>query len=788
MRNRIGSKIITVVFIYFAFFLTATIFESDFWGNILSPAGALLSAGIIFRSYLNSRKADFRRHIWLSFCLACLSWAFADIVWVIDDLILGIDPEQSQLVLMGYFLTSVFLAVGILIYTIHSIRKWNAIQIFVDAAAISFSIILLLWVLLFDKDLNNLGMVNKDGWYSTASLIIDLIILISITVWYIVLRGKELNKVLRIMIMSILLYAVSDIIYYYLYLKNLYMPNSLIDALYIASLLGIAIGVSLVPATYYMHDEINDLSGKFISISDARNVLILFPAPILIILYEGFNMADLFVCGLIITAHASISYFIKSSVLKEQMLIHEKRINLDLEKKIEERTRELIEKNAQLDFLSNRDTVTNISNRRYFLQELDKSVNTLKRDETLTLAFIDLDRFKTINDVYGHYIGDNILIELAKRLMMFSNSDTLIARLGGDEFVVAFGGKYSHESAGETLRQIIKKCSEPIQVQAYSFEVTMSVGVSMYPFDADSTDSLLRNADIAMYQAKREGNNKIVVFNDILKLKNRQRNKIEIGLKTADFDKEFFLCFQPQFTIPDKKLTGMEALLRWNCPGLGLVSPSEFIPIAEEINWIVPIGEWVMTRAASQIAQWNREYDMNLKMAVNVSPKQLAQTDFSRRLLSVLALEGIPPEWIDVEITEGVALEGNNKINALIEEFREHGITVSIDDFGTGYASLSYLKMFPFHRVKIAMQLIDNITFDRYDLQIVRSILLLAESIGIKCIAEGVETQEQFDLLHGLGCKEMQGYLLGKPVPAREFEENFLKSRLRAVFEDSYSG
>ena len=785
MRNKIGSKIIIVICVYFVLYLTATILASDFWGDILSPIGALLSAGIICRSFFRSEKADFRRNIWLFFSLASLSWALADIVWGIDDLVLGINPEESQLILLCYFLTSVFLAAGLLIFTINSIRTWNAIQLFIDASAIASSIILLLWVLLFDKNLNNLGMVNKDGWYSTASLIIDLTLLIGITVWYITLRSGKLSNVLRILIGSLFLYAASDIIYYYLYFKNMYIPNSLIDALYIASLLGIAVGVSLVPASYYTHDK-STVKGNNIGFS--RKGLILLPVPVLIILYEGFNMPDLFVCGLIIATHDSITYFIQSAILKEQLLIHEKRINLDLEKKIEERTKELIEKNAQLDFLSNQDSVTSLYNRRYFLQELDKSVNRLNHDEVLTLAFIDLDRFKTINDVYGHYIGDNILIELAKRLITFNNADTLIARLGGDEFVVAFSGKYSSIAAEETLQKIIHKCSEPIPIHEYSFEVTMSVGVSMYPVDAESTDMLLRNADIAMYQAKREGNNKIVVFNDILKQQNRHRNKIEIGLKNADFDKEFHLCFQPQFTIPDKKLIGMEALLRWNCPGLGLVSPGEFIPIAEEINWIVPIGEWVMTRAVRQIAQWNREFDMNLKMAVNVSPKQLAQTDFSRRLLSVLAFEGIPPEWIDVEITEGVALEGNYKINGLTDQFKEHGITVSIDDFGTGYSSLSYLKMFPFQRVKIAMQLIDNITFDRYDLQIVRSILLLAESIGVDCIAEGVETQEQFDLLHGLGCKEMQGYFLGRPVPAREFEENFLRNHARTVFEDSYSG
>lgn len=773
MSKRNVTLLTIIIGVYFACYLTATIFQSDFWGNILAPIGSILSFGILFRSFLHTNKADFRRYIWLSFCLAVLSWFVADTLWAIDALLLNRNPDSNQYILLFYFLNSAFLFAGLMVFSIKSIRKWNILQLAIDSVGISVSVILLLWVLLLDKDLQNLGLFYKDGWYSTVSLVLDLVLFAGILAWSISLRRSKIHYIFWIIIGFVLLYSITDIVYYYLYFKDLYIPNSIVDAAYMASLLGIAIGVSMVPASYYINDK-NANEGVYSGYN--RNTLLILPVPVMLLLYEGFNLPDLFVCGLIISSHSTVTYFIQSAMLKEQLLKREKMINLDLERKIEERTRELLDKNAQLDFLSNQDTVTNLYNRRFFMQELEKKVAALDRDNTLTLAFIDLDRFKTINDAYGHYIGDHILIELARRLMTYGNPNTLIARLGGDEFVIAFDGKCTRSEAEEILRKVVLTCSEPIKAGEYSFDVTISIGVSMYPGDADSTDMLMRNADMAMYQAKKEGNNKIVVFNDILKKNNRQKNKIEIGLRKANFNKEFTLYYQPQFTIPDKKLIGMEALLRWNCPGLGNVSPVEFIPIAEEINWIVPIGEWVMLQAVSQIAQWNREYDVSLKMAINVSPKQLAQADFSHQILSALALEGIPAEWIDVEITEGVALEGGLKINKITEQFQDTGITVSIDDFGTGYSSLSYLKMFPFKRVKIALQLIDNITFDRYDLQIVRSILLLAESIGVECIAEGVETQEQFDLLHGLGCRQMQGYFLGKPMPAGEFEARFLTS------------
>ena len=780
MGRRNITRVLVAIGIYFIFFFISTIFESDFWGNLLSPVGALISSGLIFRVFFITKKTDYRRNIWLCFSLASLFWFLADALWAMYEWFISRNPADSQLILFLYFLTSVFLLAGLVIFTAKSIRSWNAMQLFIDSITVAASLILLLWILFLDKDLGNIGMVYKDGWYSMASILIDLAIIIGISIWYISLRSGKIYRVTRYIYGFLFLFALTDIIYYYLYFKDLYIPNSIIDALYIASLLGLAVSISLIPPAHFAGDA------KYIEGSNTGynlKGLILLPTPALVLMYEGFNITDLFVCGIIITAHTTVTYFIQSAILKEQMLMREKTINLDLERKIGERTRELIEKNALLDFLSNQDTVTSLSNRRFFLLELEKKVLTLEKEDTLSLAFIDLDRFKTINDEYGHYVGDNILIELANRLRSFESPDTLIARLGGDEFVIAVSGRHILKSTDELLQRVVLECSKPIQIGEYSFEVTISVGVSMYPVDAVSTDMLLRNADMAMYQAKKEGCNRIVVFNDILKQKNRQKNKIEIGLKKADFNSEFTLFYQPQFTIPDKKLIGMEALLRWNCPGIGSVSPAEFIPVAEEINLIIPIGEWVMARAAGQIAQWNREYDSNLKMAVNVSPKQLGQADYYRQILSALAIAGIPPEWIDLEITEGVALESQSKVNRVVNQFKDSGITISIDDFGTGYSSLSYLKMFPFQRVKIALQLIDNITFDRYDLQIVRSILQLAESIGVDCIAEGVETQEQFDLLHGLGCRQMQGYLLGRPASAKEFEERYLKPYKTSTYD-----
>jgi diguanylate cyclase len=772
MSGKGVTRTVIIVFVYYALYLAATIFESDFWGNILSPVGALLSASLLFYVYKRSKWTDFRRNIWLSFCLACLSWAAADLAWAVDTWTMSADPASDPVGLFCYFATSVFLAAGLVIFAIHTARKWPAVQLLTDIIAVSSACMLILWIFFFDKSIAGITVIYADGWYSAASLFIDLFIFIGTAVWYMSVRPWKLTLVMRLLLSAIVLYSLSDLVYYFLYFKNLYVPNSVIDALYMASLLGLAVGSILVPDTYIVPEPGKKLADK---VGYILKSLILLPLPIMVFLYEGFDIPDLFVCGLLVISHNTVTHFIQTTNLNTRLLEREKELNAELEKKISERTSELIEKNRQLDYLSNQDTVTSLFNRRYFLQELALKVQESDKDKKISLAFLDLDRFKTINDTYGHVVGDHILIELAKRLLSLQTSDMMIARLGGDEFVIAFWEDMPIHIVENSLEEISSKCSEPIQVGEYIFQITTSIGLSVYPNDADSADALLRNADMAMYQAKNDGYNKIVVFSDILKQKNRWKNKLEICLKKADFNKEFMLYFQPQFSMPDKKLIGMEALLRWNCPGKGLIDPSEFIPLAEEIDWIIRIGDWVMTKAVKQIAQWNREYDLSLKMSINVSPKQLDQPGFANQIQAVMALEGIPSSWIDVEITEGVAMEGIFKINKISDEFKDSGISVSIDDFGTGYSSLSYLKMFPFRRVKIAKQLIDNITFDRYDLQIARSILLLTESIGVDCIAEGVETKEQFDLLNGLGLRQMQGFYLGRPCSAQEFEESFLK-------------
>ena len=774
MKNHKFYKVLFALGIYFILYLIATMFQTNFWGDILSPVGAILSCGIILNTYFKSDRANTIKNIWGILSLACISWASADILWAVYELVLGINPENSDLISYLYMGTNICIFVSVFIYSVSKFRKWNAMQLFIDSIAVAISGLLFLWIMFFNKKFENLNLIGQGGLIGGITLVLDFALCVGISVWYLSIRGGKIPLFLRVTSGAILLYVVTDICYYYLYLNHEYIPNSVIDAIYMASLLGIALGANLRMVNRSKNYDVWNYD--YYNVGSKHKGIFILLCPVLTIVFKGFVLLDLLSYIFIILCYESVNVYIQASIKNEQLFKREKAINLELEDRIAERTKELVEKNKQLDFLSNQDTVTNLYNRRYFIRTLEEMLEKVASNEILALLFIDLDRFKTINDTYGHYMGDQILIQVAKRLRNLKQQNDLLARLGGDEFVFAVQGSYGYKEIEKIAQRIIKCCNEAIEIEFYSFRITISVGVSIYPLDAQNGGTLMKNADIAMYQAKKLGYSKYVLFSEQLNQIMRRKNEIEILLRKADFDKEFMLFYQPQFIIPGKKLIGMEALIRWNSPEKGFISPGEFIPISEETDYIIPIGNWVMEKSIEQIAKWNNSYDLKLKMGINVSPKQLEQTNFINGLQSFMRDSSVKPEWIDVEITEGVAIGGEYIISETARQFKDAGVSISIDDFGTGYSSLSYLKFFPFDRIKIAKELIDTIASDGYDRKIIKFIIMLAKSIGIQTIAEGVESQEQFDILVDLGCEQIQGYYLGKPIPAFEFEETFLEN------------
>lgn len=432
------------------------------------------------------------------------------------------------------------------------------------------------------------------------------------------------------------------------------------------------------------------------------------------------------------------------------------------------RHREFTEK--QLKFLAFHDMLTGLPNRQMYQQSLTKRIACSKgTGHKLAVMFIDLDRFKNVNDTFGHAFGDQLLIEASERLKTGLHSVDRVSRQGGDEFTVLIDGIRHAEDAEKVAQKIIHLLSQPFAIEGHELRIGCSIGIAMYPDDGEDAITLMKNADTAMYRAKEAGKNGYRFYLADMNETVIQKLVMEEWLNKALEYKEFVLYYQPQVDIFTNRMNGMEALLRWNHPRLGLIPPGEFIPLAEETGLIIPIGEWVLRTACKQNKAWQDAGYPALKMAVNISPIQFHQNDFVNVVLDALNESGLAPQYLELEITEGIAMYHVDQVIQKLQTLRNLGVQISMDDFGTGYSSLTYLKRFPIHKLKIAQQFVRDITVDPDDAAIVQAIMAMAHSLKLNVIAEGVETEEQLAFLLDIRCKEIQGYIYSKPVPALEF-------------------
>jgi len=431
----------------------------------------------------------------------------------------------------------------------------------------------------------------------------------------------------------------------------------------------------------------------------------------------------------------------------------------------------------RLKFLANYDQLTALPNRSLFNQRLERALAHAQRfNKGLAVLFLDLDRFKNINDTLGHEAGDSVLKEVAARLMGCVREIDTVARLGGDEFVVLIEQVTEVRQAGSVAHKLIRTMAEPLLQGGHECSVTASVGISTYPADGDDGATLLKNADIAMYRAKEQGKNNVQFYTPTMNIHSLQRLTLESGLRRALQREEFVLHYQPKVNIASGRVTGMEALVRWKRPESGMVSPAEFIPLAEETGLIVAIGEWVLKAACEYTQAWHREGVPPLRVAVNLSARQFAQASLVSDVARILDMTGLQPAALDLEITESMVMGNPEQAIQTLRQLKSMGISLSIDDFGTGYSSLGYLKRFPLDHIKIDRSFIKDIPEDNDDATITRTIIAMAHNLRLKVIAEGVETEAQLNFLREHGCDEIQGYYFSRPLPADEFTA-LLKAR-----------
>jgi diguanylate cyclase (GGDEF)-like protein/PAS domain S-box-containing protein len=415
------------------------------------------------------------------------------------------------------------------------------------------------------------------------------------------------------------------------------------------------------------------------------------------------------------------------------------------------------------------DTLTGLPNRTLFHDRLGQALAQARReDRKVGVLFLDLDRFKTINDTLGHAAGDILLKYIARRLLGCVRQSDTVARLGGDEFVVILPGVHTERDLTEFSKKILETISKPVRLGEKKFFTTASIGISIYPDDAKAVETLIRNADIAMYAAKDMGKNTFSFFSSDMNEKVVEKMGLETRLREAIKRDEFFLTYQPQMSLATGAMSGMEVLLRWQHPEAGTVSPATFIRVAEETGLIIPIGEWVLHTACAQAMLWHKAGLPRLRMGVNISSRQFNQPDFIDMVDRVLQQTGYDPKYLELELTEGIVMENVPETIMTLTDLKVRGIHLAIDDFGTGYSSLSYLKHFPFDRLKIAQEFVRDISIDPEDAAIVEAITAMASSLGLQVIAEGVERKEQLDFLREHRCHEMQGYYFAHPLKVAE--------------------
>ena len=481
----------------------------------------------------------------------------------------------------------------------------------------------------------------------------------------------------------------------------------------------------------------------------------------------------------IITAIISVLFYILLLIVVYYLLktlhMKEKLYTKKLEIAVSKKTHELKEQKEILHHQAHHDVLTGLPNRILFNDRLEHGIELSKRHKMkLALFFIDLDHFKEINDSLGHQMGDKVLIAVTKRLQEKIRKEDTLSRLGGDEFTIIVEDLNNTQDVSLLAQKILQILTQPIYIDGHTLYVSCSIGISLYPQDNTNAHNLIKYADAAMYKAKDEGRNNFQFYSSEMTALAFERVRMETGLRQALNNDEFILYYQPQIDANNEKLVGMEALIRWQHPTMGLITPDKFISLAEETGLIVEIDRWVMKTAMCQISKWYQEGYNPGVLALNLSLRELKNNNFIDILNECFDINNFKPEWLELEITESQMMEDPEKAILKLNKISSMGIELAVDDFGTGYSSLAYLKRLPLNKIKIDQSFVSDIPNNREDTSIIKAIIALANSLNLKLIAEGVETYAQKEFLRKNGCHNIQGFYYSKPIPADKIKERYL--------------
>ncbi|WP_455539465.1 putative bifunctional diguanylate cyclase/phosphodiesterase [Terrisporobacter sp.] len=671
----------------------------------------------------------------------------------------------------SYLLCSFSLTLAIWYLIFYFSTKRDFIYVLLNVFVFSIFIVYIAWVLFISK--LGLNGWNLNDYFSMTILFNAFITSLGILVLF---NIHNFTSSIRFLTLGFQICAITELTFYY-FILNSRLPSHN-HPYFLISCSGWTTGLLLLScAAFYIKDNqlphnqsnlelVNDHDNSSIHTS----VIILFVVSVLLSYHILITL--LFITILIfrrICLKYMDTYWINEKLNRDYL-----KINDTLSKTLQE----VKSKNNELYFLANIDPLTSVPNRRNFVQYLDNLLLKNNFSNTFALLFIDLDRFKSINDWYGHDVGDKLLVSTCQRLKDNLNPNDFVARQGGDEFVVILNNLKDEYEAIEKSNNLVNAFREPFIIGDLSINSTISIGISIFTLNATNRSDLMKFSDIALYTSKKSGKNTSSLYNYDMKKEEIRKLELESKLYDSIINEELYIYFQPQIDIHTEELIGVEALIRWDNPDLGFVSPSEFISIAEDNGFIINIGSWILNNACKKIKYLNETYKKNIKVGVNVSPKQFITSNLNYSISNCIDKYKLNPHWIDIEITENCAIQNEKKTLEKLLSLKKLGVQISVDDFGTGYSSLIYLKRYPLDTLKIALELVTDINTNEENYNIVKAIISMCNDLHLNVIAEGVETKEQLDILKSLGCKEIQGFYFDKPMSFDELEEKYFKNHI----------
>lgn len=509
----------------------------------------------------------------------------------------------------------------------------------------------------------------------------------------------------------------------------------------------------------YENEILND-ENKYLG---NKNFLFLFFPIAASLFLDKLNLSWFSALLLLLLIHRILNYHILNIKYNKEIFLKEQSVHSDLERQIESYKKRLDDTNKTLKYLSQFDSITKTLNRHSFLDKLNEMITQKPHGYCINIYIVDINKFKAINDTYGNYAGDLLLKALTDKIIELLPKSTIIGRFDSDDIIIAIQRHYKQNDLTELATYMISEITHPFEVEEKKITINIKIGITSTNTNEIKAQELVSQAEIALNNARINGDD-YAFFCEKLRQKMWEQTKIDILLNSIDFDKEFEIVYQPQFEIQTKKLVCVEALLRWNNPIKGNIPPSVFIPIAEQSPIIIRIGSWVLHKAVSQISELNARFNTELKISINVSPRQIENVNFINEVLECISKNNIKPEQLNLEITEMNWIRAEDVATGVIASLTESKVFIALDDFGTGFSSLEVIKKYHINKIKIAKELIDDIHIQNTDRKIVTAIISMAKNMGIKTLAEGVESKEQLEELKKLGCDEIQGYVWSKPI------------------------